>query len=187
MTNALDPTQIRVGGTGAIWKGTSAAAAPTDSTSAWGANWTNLGLVKDGFTAKVDLKTVQINSWQVLDVVRLIRQSLTRSLACELQQTSLAVFQDAWAVTVVPGLAGLYTTTELNPGDDQEFKLGLDWSDGTTTARIYVPRAAYLTLPTAIKVNRSGEVSYAFEALVLKTAGTDSIELLGVDHAVSGV
>ena len=128
MTNALDPSQIRVGGTGAIWKGTSAAAAPTDSTSAWGANWTNLGLVKDGFTAKVDLKTVQINSWQVLDVVRLIRQSLTRSLAFEAQQSSLTVFQDAWGVTVVPGLLGAYTTTELAPGDDQEFKLGMDWT-----------------------------------------------------------
>lgn len=83
MTNNLDANQIRVAGTGAVWKAPVGTAFPVDSVSAYGAGFTHLGYFADGFTLTQDYKTQDIMAWQTLDFVRKIVTGLTRKIGWE--------------------------------------------------------------------------------------------------------
>ena len=79
----LDPTQIRVAATGAVWKAPAGSALPTDSVTAYSAAFTHLGYATDGFTLAQNLKTTPIPGWQTLEPVLLINASRDSTLAFE--------------------------------------------------------------------------------------------------------
>lgn len=183
----LNATQLRVAGTGAIWKAPLGTALPTDSIAAWGAGWVNLGYQKSGFTVTPSLKTTPVMGWQSTQILRLIATELTRKYGFEPLQSNIQTLAMAWGGTIVPGTAGAYTMTVPNVASVSEFMLGIDWSDGTTSQRIVIQRCALLTLP-AIKGDRTAETSYPFEVQELVPGdGSNSVLIFGVDDAVSGV
>ncbi|NNC10696.1 hypothetical protein HII28_02185 [Planctomonas sp. JC2975] len=185
-TPTLDATQIRVAGTGAIWKAPVGSTAPTDSVTALDAAFHNLGFAANGFTVTPSLKTTPVMGWQSVQALRNIITELTRKIAFELQQTNMDTAALAWGGTVVPGTAGAYTLQIPDQVALMEYAFVIDWSDGSVSQRIYIPRASLITLPT-ITGTRTKETSYAFEFQPLVPATGNSIQIFGLDHAVSGV
>lgn len=184
---ALNPGNVRVAGTGSLWKAPLGTTLPTDSTTAWGAGFVNLGFATNGFTLTQDVKKQDITAWQTLTPVRSIFTSLVRKLAFESLESNINTVPLAWGgAAMTPGLAGIYTL-DIPEGQLTDFILGVDWSDGTLTQRIIVKRASLLTLPT-LKFVRDDAVRYSLEVqAVAPSDGTKAIVVYGVDSAVSGV
>lgn len=185
-TSPLDSSQIRVAGSGALWKAPLGTALPTDGSTAWGVGFVNLGYESDGFTLTQDYKTTEVSGWQSLEALRLIATALTRKLAFEAIQSNTVTVGLAWGgATITPTTGGKYS---LDIPDSQltDFILGIDWNDGTTSQRLIVQRAALVSLAT-IKYVRTDAVKYPLEVQALKPAdGTKSILVYGTDLAVAG-
>ena len=96
MAVTLDATQVRIAGTGSIWKAPLGTALPTDSVTAWNAAFTNLGFIQDGFVMTQDMKKQDINAWQTVENIRSIVTSLVRKFSFELLQTNKATLAAAW-------------------------------------------------------------------------------------------
>jgi hypothetical protein len=99
---ALDATQIRVAGTGAIWLAPVGTTLPTDSTTALNAAYHNLGYAKTGFTVTPSLKTTPVMGWQSTNILRNINTELSRKYGFELQQSNIDTVALAWGGTVAP-------------------------------------------------------------------------------------
>ena len=106
MTSPLNSGQIRVAGTGAFWKAPLGTAIPTDSVTAWGAGFVNLGYATDGFTMTQDKKTNPVTGWQSLEELRLITTGLNRKFAFELLQSNKDTLALAWGGGTVTAVAG---------------------------------------------------------------------------------
>ncbi len=184
---ALNSGAVRVAGTGSIWKAPLGTTLPSDSTTAWGTGFVNLGYATDGFTVTQDLKKQDITAWQTLTPVRSLATALIRKLTFEALESNINTVPLAWGgATMTPGLAGIYTLA-IPDGALTDFILGVDWSDGTTSQRIIVKQASLLTLP-AIKFVRTDAIRYPLEVQAIAPAdGTASIVVYGVDSIVSGV
>lgn len=183
----LDATQIRVAGTGAIWKAPVGSTAPTDSVTALDAAFSNLGFAANGFTVTPSLKTQTVMGWQSTNALRNFNTELTRKLGFELQQSNADTLALAWGGTVVPGTGHAYTINIPDQVGILEYAFVVDWSDGSINQRIYIPRASIVTLPT-IKGDRTKETTYAFEFMPLIPAPGEgnSVQIFGLDQAVSG-
>lgn len=184
MPNVLDSSQIRVAGSGALWKAPLGTTLPTDSTTAWGAGFVNLGYEEDGFTLTQDYKTNEVTGWQSLEPLRLIATALTRKFAFGALQSNKDTVALAWGgATITPATAGAYTMA-IPDTQPLDFILGIDWNDGATSQRIILQHAALATLPT-IKFTKADAVKYPLEVQALKPAdGTKSVLVYGVDAAV---
>lgn len=154
----LDPTQIRIAATGAVWKAASGAVAPTDSVTAYSAAFTHLGYATDGFTLAQNLKTTPVQGWQTLEPLLLINASRDSTLAFESlesdkQNLTLAfgngtVSQTATAVGgSVTFTAGTITTASAHtlPAGTPIFFTGITGTPGVTAATTYW----VLTAPTS--------------------------------------
>ena len=179
-------SQIRVAGTGAIWRAPAGTVTPTDSTTAWGSAFQNLGFASDGFTAAPNYKTQQVRGWQSTGILRNITTEFDYKFGFELLQSNIATLALAWGgATITAGTAGAYTLA-LPADPATEFVLGIDWSDGTVNQRLIMSRVSLLTLPT-IKTVRTDAIKYAFEVQTLvPTDGTAQVKIFGVDAAVAG-
>lgn len=184
-TPTLDATQIRVAGTGAIWKAPVGSTAPTDSVTALDTAFHNLGFAANGFTVDQSLKANPVNGWQSLLPLRNIITELTRKLGFELQQTNADTLALAWGGTVVPGTGHAYTINIPDTVQAFEYAFVIDWVDGPINQRIYIPRASMITMPS-IKGDRTKESTYAFEFQPLIPAVGNSIQVFGLDAAVAG-
>lgn len=185
-TGTIDGTQVRVAGNGAIYKAPVGSTAPTDEVAAWGAAWINLGFATDGFTLTPDLKVQEITAWQTLDIVRVIRQQLLRSVQFELLQSNVETVKMAWGgLVITPGTSPKYGAVPTAPGVSTEFALGMDWVDGALLQRIIIPRADLLKL-SPVKYGRGDVVRYNFDARILPPASGPSVQIWGADLATSG-
>jgi hypothetical protein len=102
----LNSGQVRVAGTGRLYKAVAGTPIPTDSIAAWNAGFTDIGYATDGFTMVQDFKTKDVTAWQALEPLRLIVTALNRSFQFELQQSNKDTLALAWggaAITPVPG------------------------------------------------------------------------------------
>ena len=178
--------QVRVAGTGAIWRAPAGTATPTDSTTAWNAAFQNLGYCTEGFTTTPNYKATQIRGWQSLSVLRNITTEFDFKFGFELLQTNIATLALAWGgATITAGTAGAYTLA-LPADPATEFVFGIDWSDGATNQRIVISRASLMTLPV-IKSVRTDATRYAFEVQTLAPVdGSAQVKIFGVDAAVAG-
>jgi hypothetical protein len=181
-----DSTKIRIAGTGAIWKAPVGSTAPTDSTTALAAAWLNLGYMQDGFEVNQELKTKDIEVWQSLEVVRQIATGLSRTINFEAIESNNQTVALAWNnATITPGTGGAYTMTIPSSYLASEFALILDATDGTTSQRIYIPRATLNATPK-ITAGRQDAITYQFEIQVLQpTDGSNPVIVYGKDAGVA--
>lgn len=188
VTTGLRSDKIRTAATGAIWRAPIGSVVPTDSVTAWGTGWVNLGYTSDGFTMKQNFKTKQIRPYQSLGVARQLTTELDYAIDFELMQTDINTVAFAWGgAAIVAGTAGAYTMTLPNDPSANEFMLGLDLSDGVTTKRIIISRAVISTLPT-VKYVRSDAITYAFSVQTLVPFdNSKQLVEVGSDSNVSGV
>jgi hypothetical protein len=184
---ALDATKVKVAGSGAIWKAPTGTTLPTDSTSAYATGFVNLGYVSEGgFEFANELKTKEINAWQTIEAVRLINTAISRSVSFEALESNKNTVALAWGgATITAGTGGAYTIDIPDPSVAQEFILGIDWTDGSTSQRIIIKRAVLKSLPK-VKFTRQDAVSFALEIQALAPAdGSDPIVVYGVDAGVA--
>jgi hypothetical protein len=97
----LNSGQVRVAGTGALWKAPLGTALPADSVAAWGPGFVNLGYADDGFVMKQDLKRKEVSGWQTLELLRLITLALNRSFTFNLKQSNRDTLGLAWGGAVI--------------------------------------------------------------------------------------
>lgn len=181
----LKATEVRVAGSGAIWKAPTGTALPVDEAAPWGVGFVNLGFQEDGFKIKQDLKTNDLPAWQTLEPVRILVESLTRTLSFTALQSNKDTVGLAWGgAAIVPGTAGKYTLNLPDPSVVPEFVIGMDWNDGVTTQRIVIPRAALVTLPE-LTFGRKDAVKYSLEFRALAPATGSSVLVYGNDAAVT--
>ena len=103
MAAGLDPSQVRIAGTGTILRAALGTPLPTDSIMAWDPAFVNLGYMLDGFTLAQALKTVDLLAWQTTEPVRTINTSLIRNLTFEMLQSNKTTVGFAYGGgTVVP-------------------------------------------------------------------------------------
>lgn len=183
---ALNSGEIRVAGTGRIYKAPLGTALPTTTTGTLDPAFVDLGYAQDGFGMKQDLKTTDITSWQTLEAVRVLANSLVRTFSFILQQTNADTLALAWGgASVVASTGGAYTLDLPSTGTLAEYVFLIDWSDGDTTQRIGIPRGTLVTLPE-LKFTRAGAVDYSLEVrAVVPDGGGDSVQIAGVDLAVA--
>ena len=179
---ALDSRNIRIAGTGAIYKAPVGSTAPTDSTTALDAAFVNLGFAKDGFEINQEYKTKDVEAWQTREVVLQFPTSLSRTVSFESIESNKASVALAWNnATITKTTGGVYSMTLPASYVNTEFALVLDMSDGTTSQRIYFPRCTLNALPK-VTAGRTDIISYQFEIQVLApTDNSASVVIYGVD------
>ena len=109
---APNSSKVRIAGSGAIWKAPLGTTLPTDSITAWGAGFLNLGYMADGFTVAQSLSTKDVQGWQSLESLRTIATSLIRKFTFDSIQTDKETLALAWGggtVTSNPATLGTVT------------------------------------------------------------------------------
>jgi hypothetical protein len=183
---AVDASKIRVAGQGALWYAPTGTALPTDSTTALNAAFINLGYAQDGFEVDNSIKTKEIEGWQSAEVIKLVTTGVSRKVSFESLEMNKATVGLAWGgATITAGTGGAYTLVIPNAQLTKEFILVADWSDGTISQRIVIPRAALTALPKQ-KIGRQDTISFSFEVQALApTDNSNSVLVYGVDAGVS--
>jgi hypothetical protein len=180
MTNALDSSQVRIAGTGAIWKAPLGSVLPTDSIMAWDAAFKNLGYAEDGFIMTPTLTTKGVNAWQSLENLRNIATALTRKFGFNLKQTNKDTLAMAWgggvitpnpptlgSVTIVASTGVLTVSAVHGLSVNDPVKLGaITGTTGITAGVTYYVK----TVPTTTTLTLSATVGGA--ALALTTDGS---------------
>jgi len=188
MVNALNSGQVRVAGTGSLWKAPLGTVLPVDSVAAWNAAFVNLGYAEDGFEMKQDLKRKEINGWQTLDILRLITTALNRSFKFNLKQSNKDTLAVAWGgavITPTPGVslgtvAVAITTGVLTVSATETLAVGdMVQLGAMTNAAPLVAGTTYfvLTTPTATTLTLAAT---AGGALIVTTAAGSSTSITKV-------
>ena len=139
---ALDSDNVRVGVSGAVYVAATDTAAPTDSSTALDAGFTDLGYVSaDGITETIDRSTNQIRAWQNGSLVREVTSEGTYSVELTFIETSQAVLELYYGSSITDGvLDGDPTAT----GGRKSFVI--DVVDGDIVERIYIPAGEITSL-----------------------------------------
>ena len=185
---ALDGTQVRVAGAGHVYIGELSAVAPTDTETAVGADWKDLGFVtEDGVAFTFGRETEDLNSWQQ-DKVRVLTLRAPKNVEFSLMQSSKDVLTTAFGggtVTTNPSQNdGSDEHKFTPPGDDvnTERSLLIEFSDGDVTYRYYFPRVQ-VEGEVTFTLTRSGAVTYPINFGVL--ANTPPYEIFSNDPAMA--
>jgi hypothetical protein len=179
---ALDGTQVRVAGAGRVFIAPTNAAAPTNSTSALSAEFTDLGYVtEDGVSFTLGRETEDLNSWQA-DKVRVLTLRAPKSVEFALMQSNKDTITTALGGGSVVEDEGNFTITP--PADDvnEERALVIEFSDGDVNYRYYFPRVQ-VQGEVSFTLTRSGAVTYPINFGVL--SHTPPYTILSDDPALA--
>lgn len=107
----------------------------------------------------------------------------TLTLSATVGGAALVLTTDGSAASIIK-VTGAYSLAIPDASTIANFIIGIDWSDGATSQRLIIQRAALTSLP-AVKSTRSDSIAYVTEVQALKPAdGTSSVLVYGVDTAV---
>lgn len=160
---AYNAQQTRVGVTGHIYVASVGATAPTTSSSAMPAGWTEIGYTtKKGVDFNYAIKYNPIEAWQSLTPLRYVPTGLEFTLDFELEQWSsstLPFFFGTGAAAPVtnPNESGGLTYGVSNNPTVDERALVVEFNDGAQNYRAYVPRGIATTRAKA-NISRQNEV-----------------------------
>ncbi len=132
---ALDSDNVRVAVSGAVYVAPTGTTAPTDSSTALNAAFTDLGFISaDGIAESIDRSTNQIRAWQNGSLVREVTSEGTYSVTLTFLETNQDVLELYYGASITGGaLDGDPTTT----GGRKSFVI--DVVDGATVERTYIP------------------------------------------------
>lgn len=133
---ALEPDNVRVALTGAVYEAPKGTTAPTDSTSAYGAGWGDLGwLSDDGIEEDYNDDVKDIKAWQGGQTVRKVISGSEATYKFTCIETSARVLELYHKGSVVA--AGVIEVMTPSP-DERAF--AFDVVDGDVHERIIIPR-----------------------------------------------
>ena len=158
----LGPDQTTT--TGAVLKGTSSAAAPTDARTALGAGWSSAAgyLSESGITLNMNRSTTVIRDWG-LNNVRTAMTDFTTNITGEFLQMDLETAQTLFGTANVTEVAATTTkpaTLRISIGPEmpeiQPFVFNM--KDGERRGRIYVPSGQITVVGSPTFVPGAGNV-----------------------------
>jgi hypothetical protein len=168
MTTAWDPTQVRLGTTGDLWRAPVGTPAPVD-TAALTTPWVNLGYASDdGVTAQPQITKTDIMVWQSAFPVReRIVQGV--DFKFKLVQDNPESLQLAFGGGDYEALTGIYTPPA--PGEVYENAFCFDVIDGTVNFRYFAARAI-VTDVADIVMKADEAIGYELTVTVLASGST---------------
>jgi hypothetical protein len=184
---------LRVANRGRVLAAPKGSVVPTDTTTAWDAAWSDLGYCDEkGVTfSKKDSKTA-IKAWQSISPVRYILTDRDIHLAFVMEQwnkKTLAVYSNEGLSAVVANgsVSGEYKLSFTPNPKDQEFMLGVEWSDdvNTITHRVVCVRGS-ISDTADIPLNHAGLATLGVTYQTMATdAVTDLVTLLMKDPSMA--
>lgn len=138
---AQDATQIIIAPFGHVYTAPSGTTQPVDVVAAW-TGWTELGFTTDaGVSITPGITVVNLAAWQASAPVKTLITGSSLDLAFALRQfngatSGLYFFGGAWTLSS----GSTYALSLVSSPPVNERMLGIEWSDGTVTNRIIVPR-----------------------------------------------
>ncbi|RLU83927.1 phage tail protein [Streptomyces griseocarneus] len=159
--SGMNPSEIRVAGTGRVYLAKVGTAAPADVTALWSDDWHNLGYTStDGVKFGRKGKTAVIDTWQSLSPARTIftEHELTVKFSMlQLNRDTFPFFFSGGDVQSTPNSGSFKYDIQADPGEDER-ALGLEFQDaGDITYRLVVPRGL-VTVNDDVDFNRKGAV-----------------------------
>lgn len=152
---ALDPANVRVAVTGAVYAAPVGTTAPTDSTTAYGAGWIDLGWVsEDGIEETHNDDSKEIKGWQGGATIRRV----ISSSSTEFKFTLLESNPDVLELFHKGDTVGSNKILVHSP-DPDERAFGFDVVDGSNHLRIIIARGE-VTDRGAIKYVSADAVGY---------------------------
>lgn len=150
--------------TGAVMKGTSSAAAPTDARTALGTGWSSTAgyLSESGVTLNINRSTTAIKDWG-LNTVRTATTDFTTNITGEFLQmdgdAAKTLFGDA-NVTVTAATTTKPETVKIGIGPDMPdiAPFAFNMKDGNRRGRLYVPKGQITQVGSPTFVPGAGNV-----------------------------
>lgn len=142
---ALDPDNVRVALTGAVYTAPKGTEAPTDATSPFGEDWQDLGyLSDDGVEEAYADDVTDIVAWQGGAIVRKVISGTdaTFSFTCiETNKTVLELYHKGSTVETTPGLGGDpdVHSMDVKVAQPDRRAFAFDVVDGDEHIRIIIP------------------------------------------------
>lgn len=160
---ALTADEVFIAGGGHVYVADVGATEPTDTTTAWDADWTELGYTTDeGVTITPGQTITDVPAWQSRYPVRRIVTAENFEVAFSLLQWN----QDTLSLALRGGtwVGDVYTPGEAGVVDERA--LGIEAIDGDKIARIIIPRGLVTTVG-GINMTRTGAnpIPITFSAL----------------------
>ncbi|MBZ4320611.1 phage tail tube protein [Streptomyces huiliensis] len=170
----MNPSEIRVAGTGRVLIAKIGTDAPADIDKGWGPDWHDLGYTStDGVKFGRKGKTANIDTWQSMTPARTIyteRELTLKFGMLQLNQDTLPFFFGGGSVGETAPNSGIYKYEVDGDQGEDERALGLEFNDGGQVRyRFIVPRGL-VTTSDDFDLNRKGAVKLGvtFTALSAK-------------------
>lgn len=133
---ALDPDNVRVGLTGAVYTAPIGTTAPTDSSSSFAAGWEDLGWIdENGVTESYSDNVKEIKGWQGGATVRRVISSSEATLKFTAIESNPLVLELYHKGDTVGS-----NKIEVHAPTPDERAFAIDVIDGANHLRLYVPR-----------------------------------------------
>ncbi|MEU3352665.1 phage tail protein [Streptomyces sp. NPDC037389] len=172
--SGMNPSEIRVAGTGRILLAKPGTEAPATTDAAWGDAWHDLGYTStDGVKFGRKGKTANIDTWQSLTPARTIyteRELTVKFGMLQLNEDTLPFFFGGGEVVETAPNSGLFKYEIQSDQGEDERALGVEFTDGTDVRyRFVVPRGV-VTVSDDLDLNRKGAVKLGvtFTAMAAK-------------------
>jgi hypothetical protein len=137
---ALEPQNVVVAGTGAVWVAPEGTALPANLTPPI-APWEDVGYVgEDGVSFTFSRDQEEITAWQAADPVRILITTEPKTIEFELLEFDQESLLLAFRGGSVAGAAPPYTYTPPDPGATDVRAMLIDGVDGALTFRFGFPR-----------------------------------------------
>lgn len=139
---AQDSSQIIIAPFGHVYSAPLGTTQPTDVTSAWAAGWKELGYTtENGVTINPEVNVVNLMAWQSAAPVKTLIVGTSMNMSFGLRQlnadtTGVYFFGASWALSA----GSTYKLAIPSAPINNERMLGVEWSDGTVTNRLVIPR-----------------------------------------------
>lgn len=166
--------QIRVAGSGKLLVAPVGTVAPTDTVTAWGATWQDLGFTSDAgvtFSKKDTFDKVPL--WQVMVTGRLVPKERVLTFKFDLTQinaVTLPLWGGGGVVATNGATANEYVYSIAENLSSYERALGIEWTDnnGAIIHRLVVPRGQVTdTTDIGLTRTKSASLGITFEAMGL--------------------
>ncbi|MFG2721597.1 phage tail protein [Streptomyces sp. NPDC048416] len=160
--SGMNPSEIRVAGTGRIYLAKPGTDAPADTTAEWGPAWHELGYTStDGVKFGRKGKTANIDTWQSLTPARTIyteRELTLKFGMLQLNEDTLPFFFGGGAVQEIAPNLDLYKYEIQSDQGEDERALGVEFTDGTEVHYRFVVPRGLVTVSDDVDLNRKGAV-----------------------------
>lgn len=190
---AIDATQTRVAGKGHVYVAPKGTAVPTDTTTAWGSGWMDLGYTDEkGVTLSKKDTRVAIKAWQSVTPIRWILTERDLHVSYVLEQwnkATLALWSGEGASAIVAnGVVPNEYKLSITPTPLADERMwGVEWTDqeNVVTNRLFISRGT-VTDTADIPILRTGlsTLGMTFQAMATDQV-TDIATLLMKDPGMA--